>query len=244
MGGQGRLLGLGVGPGDPELITVKALRLLRAAPVVAYLVAKGKKGNAFTIVEDHLRADQVMLPLVFPVTTEKLPPPRSYEHEIAEFYDAAARDVAAHLDAGRDVAVICEGDPFFYGSFMYLHDRLASRYTTEVIPGVCSIVACASVLGEPLVYRNQNLSVLSGVLPDAELEARLAQADAAAIMKLGGANFSKVRTVLTRLGLAGRALYIERATMANQRIVPFAEVDPATVPYFAMVLVPGKKWQG
>jgi precorrin-2/cobalt-factor-2 C20-methyltransferase len=242
MTGRGRLLGLGVGPGDPELITVKALRLLREVPVVAYLVAKGKKGNAFTIVEGHLRADQVMLPLVFPVTTEKLPLPRCYETEIANFYDGAAKEVAAHLDAGHDVAVICEGDPFFYGSFMYLYDRLAARYRTEVIPGVCSIVACASVLGAPLVYRNQSLSVLSAVLPEAELEARLSQVEAAAIMKLG-ANFDKVRRVITRLGLGDRALYIERATMANQRTPPLAEVDAASVPYFAMILVPGKKWQ-
>lgn len=239
----GRLLGLGVGPGDPELITVKALRLLRGAPVVAYLVAKGRKGNAFGIVEQHLRPEQTMLPLIFPVTTEKLPPPRSYEAEIAEFYDAAARQVAKHLDAGQDVAVICEGDPFFYGSFMYLHDRLATQYETEVIPGVCSIVASASVLGAPLVYRNQTLSVISGVLPEAEIEKRLSCADAAAIMKLG-ANFAKVRTVIERLGLGERALYIERATMTNERTLPLAEVDPATVPYFAMILVPGQKWRG
>jgi len=240
---RGRLLGLGVGPGDPELITLKALRLLCAAPVVAYLVAKGKKGNAFGIVEEHLRDDQVLLPLVFPVTTELLTPPRSYEQEIAGFYDEAAKEVAAHLDAGRDVAVICEGDPFFYGSFMYLHDRLAARYDTEVVPGVCSIVACASVLGAPLVYRNQSLIVLSGVLPEAELEARLSQAEAAAVMKLG-TNFEKVRRVVAKLGLTERALYIERATMASERTLPLAEVDPVSVPYFAMILLPGKKWQG
>lgn len=243
MAGRGRLFGLGVGPGDPELITVKALRLLRAAPVVAYLVAKGKKGNAFGIIEGHLRDDHVLLPLVFPVTTELLPPPHSYEREIAAFYDEAAKEVAIHLDAGRDVAVICEGDPFFYGSFMYLHDRLAERYDTEVVPGVCSIVAGAAVLGTPLVYRNQSLLVLSGVLPEPELEMRLAQADAAAVMKLG-ANFEKVRRVVMKLGLAERALYIERATMANERTLPLAAVDPSSVPYFAMILVPGKRWQG
>ncbi|MBM3537802.1 MAG: precorrin-2 C(20)-methyltransferase [Alphaproteobacteria bacterium] len=243
MAGRGRLFGLGVGPGDPELITVKALRLLRAAPVVAYLVAKGKKGNAFGIIEGHLRDDHVLLPLVFPVTTESLPPPHSYEREIAAFYDEAAKEVSTHLDAGRDVAVICEGDPFFYGSFMYLHDRLAERYDTEVVPGVCSIVAGAAVLGTPLVYRNQSLLVLSGVLPEPELEMRLAQADAAAVMKLG-ANFEKVRRVVMKLGLAERALYIERATMANERTLPLAAVDPSSVPYFAMILVPGKRWQG
>lgn len=238
----GRLLGLGVGPGDPELITVKALRLLRAAPVIGYLSAKGKKSNAFSIIEAHVRPEQVLLPLIYPVTTEHLPAPMSYEKVIADFYDESAREVARHLDAGSDVAVICEGDPFFYGSFMYLHDRLADRYATDVVPGVCSIVACASVLSAPLVYRNQSLSILSGVLPEEELATRLSQVDAAAIMKLG-TNFEKVRRVIQRLGLADRALYVERATMASQRTLPFAEIKAETVPYFSMILIPGQKWR-
>nr|EPB93504.1 precorrin-2 C(20)-methyltransferase [Pseudomonas plecoglossicida NB2011] len=240
---RGRLLGLGVGPGDPELITVKALRLLRDAPVVAYFVAKGKRGNAFGIIEAHLQAEQTLLPLVYPVTTEALPAPLSYEQVISDFYDEASVQVAEHLDAGRDVAVICEGDPFFYGSYMYLHDRLAQRYEAEVIPGVCSMLGGASVLGAPLVYRNQSLSVLSGVLPAEELKRRLADADAAVIMKLGR-NFPKVRQVLGELGLDGRALYVERATMANQKIVPLDAVDPQSSPYFSLIIVPGEKWQG
>ncbi len=162
---------------------------------------------------------QQRLPLVYPVTTEKLEPPLSYEGVISDFYDTAAAQVAAHLDAGRDVAVICEGDPFFYGSYMYLHDRLAARYDTEVVPGVCSMLGGAAVLGVPLVYRNQSLSVLSGVLPEDELRRRLADADAAVVMKLGR-NFDKVRRVLRELGRDDGALYVERATMASQRIVP------------------------
>ncbi|MDF9619394.1 precorrin-2 C(20)-methyltransferase [Pseudomonas entomophila] len=243
MHARGRLLGLGVGPGDPELITLKALRLLREAPVVAYFVAKGKRGNAFGIIEAHLQAEQTLLPLVYPVTTEVLPAPLSYEQVISDFYDEAGLQVAAHLDAGRDVAVICEGDPFFYGSYMYLHDRLASRYEAQVIPGVCSMLGGASVLGAPLVYRNQTLTVLSGVLPHEALKRRLADADAAVIMKLGR-NFPKVRQVLAELGLDGRALYVERATMANQRIVALDEVDPQSSPYFSLIIVPGEKWQG
>lgn len=239
----GRLFGLGVGPGDPELITVKALRLLREAPVVAYFVAKGKKGNAFGIIEAHLQPAQTLLPLVYPVTTEALPAPLSYEQVIADFYDQASMEVAAHLEAGRDVAVICEGDPMFYGSYMYLHDRLAQRYPTEVIPGVCSMLGGAAVLGAPLVYRNQSLSVLSGVLPAEELKRRLADAEAAVIMKLGR-NLPKVRQVLCELGLGERALYVERATMANQKIVPLAEVDPMSSPYFSLIVVPGQRWQG
>ncbi|RZL06616.1 MAG: precorrin-2 C(20)-methyltransferase [Rubrivivax sp.] len=243
MNPRGRLLGLGVGPGDPELITVKALRLLREAPVVAYFVAKGKRGNAFGIIEAHLQAQQTLLPLVYPVTTEALPAPLSYEQVISDFYDEAAEQVAAHLDAGRDVAVICEGDPFFYGSYMYLHDRLAQRFEAEVIPGVCSMLGGASVLGAPLVYRNQTLTVLSGVLPGEELKRRLADADAAVIMKLGR-NFPKVRQVLAELGLDQRALYVERATMANQKIVALDAVDPQSSPYFSLIIVPGEKWQG
>ncbi|AOJ37959.1 precorrin-2 C(20)-methyltransferase [Burkholderia lata] len=240
---RGRLFGVGVGPGDPELMTIKALRVLQAAPVVAYFVAKGKKGNAYGIVEAHLQDGQTQLPLVYPVTTEALPPPLCYETVIADFYDTAAEIVAAHLDAGRDVAVICEGDPFFYGSYMYLHDRLAPRYDTEVIPGVCAMLGGTAVLGQPLVYRNQSLSVLSGVLPEHELRERLARADAAVVMKLGR-NFDKVRRVLDELGLAKRALYVERATMASQRIVPLDEVDPMASPYFSLLVVPGEKWQG
>ncbi|MEO4047308.1 precorrin-2 C(20)-methyltransferase [Pseudomonas sp. CAU 1711] len=245
---KGRLLGLGVGPGDPELITLKALRLLQSAPVVGYFVAKakaskGQGGNAFGIIEAHLTDEQRRLPLVYPVTTEKLAPPLSYEDVIADFYDTCAVQIAAELDAGRDVAVICEGDPFFYGSYMYLHDRLAERYEAEVVPGVCSMLGCASVLGTPLVYRNQSLSVLSGVLPEEELEQRLRHAEAAVVMKLGR-NFDKVRRVLQRLGLAERAHYVERATMDNQRIVPLAEVDPLASPYFSMILVPGEQWRG
>lgn len=243
MAQRGRLYGIGVGPGDPELLTLKALRLIEAVPVVAYFVAKGKKGNAFGIVEGYLRDTQRREPLVYPVTTETLPPPLSYEAIIADFYDTAAAIVASHLDAGRDVAVICEGDPFFYGSYMYLHDRLAPRFDVEVVPGVCSMLGGAAVLGAPLVYRNQSLSVLSGVLSEEELRRRLADADAAVIMKLGR-NFDKVRRVLEELGLAARALYVERATMANQRIVPLAEVDPMASPYFSLLVVPGEKWQG
>lgn len=248
MAAPGRLLGLGVGPGDPELLTLKALRLLKGAPVVAYFVAKakhqaGQGGNAFGIIEAHLGAAQLRLPLVYPVTTEKLAPPLCYEDLISDFYDTCAEQLARHLDAGRDVAVICEGDPFFYGSYMYLHDRLADRYGVEVVPGVCSMLGCASVLGTPLVYRNQSLSVLSGVLAEDELEQRLGEAEAAVVMKLGR-NFDKVRRVLRRLGLDQRAHYVERATMAEQKIVPLDEVEPMASPYFSMILVPGQKWRG
>ncbi|MFQ0813160.1 precorrin-2 C(20)-methyltransferase [Brucella anthropi] len=243
MAAKGRLFGLGVGPGDPELITLKALRLLKSAPVVAYHAAKGKKGNALAIVEDYLSPEQVLVPLIYPVTTEKLPAHMDYEQIVRDFYGEITNTIASHLDRGQDVAVIAEGDPFFYGSFMYIHDRLADRYETEVVPGICSVLGASAVLGAPLVYRNQTLSVLSGVMSAEELKRRLADTGAAAIMKLGK-NLDKVRAVLGDLGLMDRALYVERATMSNQRIVPLAEVDGGDCPYFSIILVPGQKWNG
>ncbi|WP_176073624.1 precorrin-2 C(20)-methyltransferase [Brucella intermedia] len=241
MAANGRLFGLGVGPGDPELITLKALRLLKSAPVVAYHAAKGKKGNALTIVEEYLSPEQVLVPLIYPVTTERLPAHMDYEQIVSDFYGEITDTIASHLDRGQDVAVIAEGDPFFYGSFMYIHDRLAGRYETQVVPGVCSVLGASAVLGAPLVYRNQTLSVLSGVMDAEELKQRLADTGAAAIMKLGK-NLDKVRAVLADLGLMDRALYVERATMPNQRIVPLAEVDGDDCPYFSIILVPGQKW--
>ncbi|EIC21211.1 precorrin-2 C20-methyltransferase [Thiorhodovibrio frisius] len=237
----GRLIGLGVGPGDPELMTLKALRRLREAPVVAYYAAENKRGNALTTVAEYLRPEQRLIPLIYPITGKIPPPPFDYEGVMRAFYDHSAETLAEHLSTGIDVAVLCEGDPFFYGSFMYLHDRLVGRFPTEVVAGVCSVVASASALRTPLVYRDQSLLVLSGTLPEAELRSRLTGCEAAAVMKLG-TNFAKVRRVITELGLLERARYVERATMSEERIRPLPDITPASVPYFAMILIPGETW--
>ena len=234
----GRLFGVGVGPGDRDLITVKALRVVRAAHVVAYHAARHGRSNARAVVAAELRESQIELPLVYPVTVETDVPEGDYEATMRAFYDASAEAIAAHLEAGRDVAVLCEGDPFFYGSYMYVHDRLAHRYATEVIPGVSSVTAAAARLGTPLVRRDTELTILPGTLPESVLAARLADGGAYAIMKLGR-TFSKVRRALERADVAERARYIERATMDGERIVPLAAVDETTVPYFSLVLVPG-----
>lgn len=239
----GTLIGLGVGPGDPELLTLKALRYLRAAPVVAYYAAENQPGNALTTVSAYLHPEQRLIALVYPITGKIPPPPYDYEGVMRAFYDRSAEALAEHLRLGADVAVLCEGDPFFYGSFMYLHDRLVQRFPTQVVAGVCSVVASASVLRTPLVYRDQSLLVLSGTLPEAELRRRLTGCEAAAVMKLG-TNFAKVRRVIEQLGLLGRARYIERATMAEERIRALPEIEPASVPYFAMILIPGEPWPG
>jgi precorrin-2 C20-methyltransferase / precorrin-3B C17-methyltransferase len=236
----GRLFGVGLGPGDPELITLKALRTIRQAQVVAYPMAKRGQSNARCIVSSELTIEQIELPMIYPITTEPTDQSGEYEAIIAEFYDEMAEQIAAHLSIGRDVAVLCEGDPFLYGSFMYLHDRLAHRFPTEVIPGIPSVMAAAARLATPLVRRDSELTLLPATLSEDMLAARLNVYDAFAIMKLGR-NFSKVKNALSRAGVLDKALYIERATMSQERIAKLNDVDPASVPYFSLILVPDSR---
>jgi precorrin-2/cobalt-factor-2 C20-methyltransferase len=228
---SGTVYGVGVGPGDPELITLKAQRILARVAVVAYPTTVEGDSLARRIAAPHLRPGVAELALPLPV------------HDDAALYDAAAERLGVRLAAGDDVAVLCVGDPFFYGSFIYLFGRLAERFTVEVVPGVSSLTAGAAAAGMPLAARDDVLVVLSATLAEATLARALESADAAAIVKVGR-HLGKVRRLLARLGLDGRALYIERATMAEQRLTSLAEA-PDSAPYFSMVLVHrrGEAWR-
>jgi precorrin-2 C20-methyltransferase/precorrin-3B C17-methyltransferase len=236
-GVTGRLYGVGLGPGDPELVTVKAARLIGAADVVAFHAAQHGRSVARGLAAPYLREGQIEELLVYPVTTETTDHPGGYQGAIDDFYEAAAARLAAHLDAGRDVVVLAEGDPFFYGSYMHMHKRLAHRYPTEVVPGVTSVSGAAAAVGRPLVERDEVLTVLPGTLPAEELAEWLATTDSAAVMKLGR-TFPQVREAFEAAGVLDRALYVERATTDRQRTMPLADVDPATVPYFSLALLP------
>jgi precorrin-2 C20-methyltransferase/precorrin-3B C17-methyltransferase len=233
----GRLFGVGVGPGDPELITVKAARLIAAADVVAYHAAGHGRSNARAIAAAYLRHGQVEEALIYPVTTGTTDHPGGYQGAIDDFYAASADRLAAHLDAGRDVVVLAEGDPFFYGSYMHMHKRLADRYETTVVPGVTSVSAASAALGVPLMERDEVLTILPGTLPPAELAAHLAMTESAAVLKLGR-TFPNVHAALERSGRLPEAWYVERATAPGERTAPLAEIDPDSVPYFSLALVP------
>lgn len=231
------LYGVGVGPGDPELVTRRAERIIRAAPVVAYFSATGRSSNARQSASDLLRPDQAQLHLVYPVTTEALEPGIEYDDLLSRFYDAVAEQLSEVLDGGRDVAVLCEGDPFLHGSFMYLHGRLAGRYRTEVVPGVPSMLGASAVLGRPLVCRDEVLGVVPGTLDEDELVAQIRRVDAVVVMKVGR-QLAKVRRAVERAGLLDRAWYVERATMEGEQAMPLGEADAAGAPYFSVVIVP------
>lgn len=224
----GKLHGLGLGPGDPELLTLKAHRILTGVPVVAYPAPDDGESFARRIVASYLRPEQIEVPIVVPMRVERFP--------AQETYDKAALELSRHLDAGRDVAVLCEGDPFFYGSFMYLFERLSDRYPTEVVPGVSSMMASAAALGRPLAARNEVLSVVPGPLDDAAMQARIAAADAVCIIKVGR-HFARLRALIEAMGLTANASYVERVSLDAQRVMPLGDVPEATAPYFSQILI-------
>jgi precorrin-2/cobalt-factor-2 C20-methyltransferase len=241
MNHSGRLIGVGVGPGDPGLVTLNAIAALKGADVVAHFAKAGNASNARTIAAGHLTAGVEELALLYPVTTELPRQDAAYRQAMRAFYDGAAETIASRLDAGRVVAVIAEGDPLFYGSYMHLHVRLAPNYSTEIVAGVTGMSGCWSAIGTPIAQGDDVFTVLPGTLPEYELERRLADTNAAVVMKIGR-HLAKVRRALDRAGRLDRAVYVERGTMANAAMMPLVDKLDTFAPYFAMVLVPG--WEG
>ena len=235
----GRLYGIGLGPGDPELLTVKAVRLIQAAPVVSYFAKAGRRGNARAIVDRWLTGAAEEIPLHYPMTTEHAFDSPVYVTALAAFYENAVAVLSAHLNAGRDVALLSEGDPLFYGSFMHLYIRLRSHFPVTLVPGVTGMAGCWAVAGEPMTWGDDTLSVMPGTLPLAGLVERLRATDAAVIMKLGR-NFAKVRAAVDEAGLLSRAIYVERGTMESEVVMPLADKVDGPAPYFSLILIPGQ----
>ncbi len=233
---QGLLYGLGLGPGDPELMTLKAHRLLQQVEVIAYPSAEGTPSLVRAIAAPYLPKGVIEIDMAMPMVEARFP--------AQQVYDAAADQISQHLNEGRSVAVLCEGDPLFYGSFMYLYQRLEGQAPVQIVPGVTSLSACAAAAGLPLVARKDILTVLPGPLSDEALTRRLTQGksldqsqdQAFAIMKVGR-HFARLKALLGRLGLADQAWYIERATTSEQRVERLADVDQANAPYFSMILL-------
>lgn len=224
---SGKLWGIGLGPGDPELLTLKAHRLIGQADVVAYPARAGADSLARSIVAAWLKPGVHEIAIEVPMEPARGPAQASY--------DLGAARIAAMLEGGQDVVVLCEGDPMFYGSFMYLFARLADRFEVEIVPGVTSVSASAAMLGMPLVARNEVLSILPGPMPKAPMRARIRAADAVAIVKVGR-HLVKIREVLKELQLTDHAIYIEHATRPGQHFTSLAEA-PEVAPYFSMILM-------
>ncbi len=236
----GTLYSVGVGPGDPELLTLKAARILAAAPAHAYFAKRDRPSHAHAIAAAHLRPDAEAMRFDYPFTTELSVADPRYAAGMTAFYENASASIADRLDADVSVALLCEGDPFFYGSAMYVFDRLSPRYPHEAVPGVTGMSGAWARAGTPMVHGDDVLTVLPGTLDAATLAARLHATDAAVIMKVGR-NLPKIRTALAASGRSDQALYVERGTMADERIVPLGDVPDAPAPYFSLILVPGRQ---
>jgi len=235
----GRLYGVGIGPGDPELLTVKATRVIAEAPVVAFFAKAGRRGNARGIVDRWLKPSHVELPLYYPMTTESHFDGPPYREALKLFYAESGATIAAHLEGGRDVALLSEGDPLFYGSFMHLFVRLRQRFAVTIVPGVSSICGAWGAAETAMTWGDDSLVVLPATLPLEELTRRLTLADAVVIMKIGR-NFLRAKQALTKAGMAERAIYVERATMDGERVMPLCARSDDAAPYFSMILVPGR----
>jgi len=239
---SGTLHVVGMGPGAPDLVTLRAARVLGSALCHAFFAKRGRAGQAATIAAPHLRAGSEPLRFDYPFTTELPPHDPAYRAAMAAFYEHAAGRIAARLEAGQDVALLCEGDPFFYGSAMHVFDHLAGRCRIEVVPGLPGMCAAWAAAGLPVAHGDDVLCVLPGTLDAVALTARLRAADAAVIMKVGG-NLPKIRAALGEAGRSADAVYVERATMAEERIMRLADLpdDARPAPYFALVLVAGRR---
>jgi len=223
----GTLYGVGLGPGDPELVTLKAMRLISNADVVAYPCLEEGQSFARAIAASFIPKEATEIAIRIPMTTERAPAQAAY--------DTGAADIARALEAGKNVVVLCEGDPFFYGSFMYLFSRLSDRFQTQVVPGVTSVTACAAGLVRPLTARNEVLTIIPGPIDRDDMSKRIEAASSVAIMKVGR-HLPKIREVLEGLGLSDQSYYVERATLPDQRAMALKDA-PERAPYFSMVLV-------
>ncbi|MEM7215754.1 MAG: precorrin-2 C(20)-methyltransferase [Pseudomonadota bacterium] len=224
----GTLFGIGVGPGDPDLLTLKAHRILVSCPVVAYPAPDDGDSFARAIVAEHLTSGQTEIPIVIPMRVERFP--------AVQIYDEKAEEIAGHLRSGSDVAVLCEGDPFFYGSFMYLFERLSGEFDCEIVPGVSSLMACAAALQRPLAARNDVLSIVPAPLDNETIIQRFESGDAIAIIKIGR-HFARIRDLIEQAGLMDRAGYLERISLDNQQVMPLVQVKEEKAPYFSMILI-------
>ncbi|HEY8161814.1 MAG TPA: precorrin-2 C(20)-methyltransferase [Methylocystis sp.] len=235
----GALIGVGLGPGDPELVTVKAARLIGEAKTIAYFAKRGRTSHARTIAERYFSKGCEELPLLYPITTEIAFDAPDYVSALASFYEESARRLSAVLEQGRDVALLCEGDPFLYGSFMHIFVRLEGRFRVEVCAGVSGMSGCFAAARQPMTWGDDILTVMPATLNEETLTRRLATTDAAVVMKLGG-NFPKLRRAMERAGVISRAIYVERGAMAGEKIMRFVEKSDDEAPYFSMALVPGQ----
>lgn len=235
----GTIHGVGLGPGDPELMSVRANKLVRGAKHVAFFRKAGLTGRARKIVHGLLRNDAVEYPMEYPVTTEIPVTDPRYNELLTAFYADCTDHLRGLAEAGEDVVVLCEGDPFFYGSFLHLYIRLKDHVPVAIVPAITGMSAAWTSIGHPVAWGDDVLTVLMGTLPEAELVRNMLNADALVVMKIGR-NIDKVRRALKQAGKYDAAWLVEYASMTGQTVRPLREAEGKVTPYFSIVIVHGQ----
>lgn len=235
----GTIYGVGLGPGDPDLMSVRADRLLREARHVAFFRKAGRSGQARRIVEGLLHADVVEFPMEYPVTTEIPVTDPGYNAALSAFYATCTDHLKELVAQGQDVVVLCEGDPFFFGSFMHLYTRLKDDVPVQVVPAITGMSGAWTATGQPVTWGDDILTVLMGTLPKDTLTEAMMRSDAVVVMKIGR-HFDKVISALKASGLYDRAWLIEYASMPNQTVQRLAEASGKVTPYFSIIVVHGQ----
>lgn len=235
----GTLYGVGLGPGAQDLMSVRADRLIRSAKHVAFFRKAGRSGQARRIVEGMLPSSAIEFPMEYPVTTEIPLSDPAYNETLSAFYAQCTAHVKGLLDAGEDVVALCEGDPFFYGSFMHLYTRLKDDVPVEVVPAITGMSGAWTATGMPVTWGDDVLSVLMGTLPEDALVTHMRNADALVVMKIGR-NITKIRNALERAGRFDAAWLVEFATMEGQTVTKLSEAEDKVTPYFSIIIVHGQ----
>ncbi|WP_299901530.1 precorrin-2 C(20)-methyltransferase [uncultured Ruegeria sp.] len=236
---MGTIYGVGLGPGDPDLMSVRADRLLRNAKHVAFFRKPGRSGQARKIVNGMIPEGAIEFPMEYPVTTEIPVTDPRYNELLAAFYEDCTKHLKALSEQGEDVVVLCEGDPFFYGSFMHLYSRLREDAPVEVVPAITGMSGAWTATGDPITWGDDVLTVLVGTLPEDTLAERMAKTDALVVMKIGR-NIDKVKRALKTADLYDRAWIVEYAQMPNQTVTKLSEACEKITPYFSIIVVHGQ----
>lgn len=236
---KGTLYGVGLGPGAQDLMSVRSDRLIRSAKHIAFFRKAGRAGQARAIVNGMIPDTAVEFPMEYPVTTEIPLSDPAYNAALSAFYEDCTAHIRALLDQGEDVVALCEGDPFFYGSFMHLYTRLKDTSDVQVVPAITGMSGAWTATGAPITWGDDVLSVLMGTLPEDALVAHMETADALVVMKIGR-NIDKIRNALKAAGRYDAAWLVEYATMPGQTVTKLSQAEGKVTPYFSIIVVHGQ----
>ena len=236
---MGKIYGVGVGPGAVDLLSVRAEKLVREAKYIAFFRKAGRAGHARQIASTLLSKDVIELAMEYPITTEIPLSDQRYSEVLSEFYKKYSNKIISLSQTGIDLVILCEGDPFFYGSFMHIYSRVKDKCPVEVVPAITGMSAAWTATDIPITWGDDILTVLMGTLDKTTLENQLQDTNAAIIMKIGH-NLPKIKKALEKTGRFYDAFIVEYAAMDKQTVQRLSDYNTENAPYFSIIILHGQ----